>query len=333
MVDRIGENCEPSLTTVLFLGGAGGSLRAGATENPVLLTRAIKNALVNVTCGGAPAYVWPGGGITVMVDVMRMPDAASAPCPRRPSWRPSSSACAARLPALGGHLEQCARWRTCWRGRLAQRRRAAGAALARQAEANPGRWAIRPAGLRPAHGCRPPAKLLTAHAGISSTARWIVIGAEGEPAAVAAAHERAWQRFRGLLAELVAELPACARRWQACALRGPVARRMWQAVRPFRAGFITPMAAVAGAVAQELLAAYQARASRAPGSTMAATSRCTCARRAFPRRPVADLARLAWPSRARAWRSMACRRGRQARARRGHQRLARAQPRWALPTA
>ncbi|MGF6964601.1 hypothetical protein OKW43_001606 [Paraburkholderia sp. WC7.3g] len=73
-VERIGENCEPSLATVLFLGGAGGSLRAGATENPVLLTRAIKRKLVNVTCGGAPAYVWPGGGITVMVDVMRMPD-------------------------------------------------------------------------------------------------------------------------------------------------------------------------------------------------------------------------------------------------------------------
>ncbi|CAH2792552.1 MAG: hypothetical protein PPHEESC_3301 [uncultured Paraburkholderia sp.] len=73
-VERIGENCEPSLATVLFLGGAGGSLRAGATENPVLLTRAIKQKLVNVTCGGAPAYVWPGGGITVMVDVSRMPD-------------------------------------------------------------------------------------------------------------------------------------------------------------------------------------------------------------------------------------------------------------------
>jgi hypothetical protein len=74
VVDRIGENCEPSLATVLFVGGAGGSLRAGVTENPVQLTRAIKNALVNVTCGGAPAYVWPGGGITVMVDVARMPD-------------------------------------------------------------------------------------------------------------------------------------------------------------------------------------------------------------------------------------------------------------------
>ena len=42
IVERIGENCEPSLCTVLFLGGAGGSLRAGVTENPVLLTRSIK---------------------------------------------------------------------------------------------------------------------------------------------------------------------------------------------------------------------------------------------------------------------------------------------------
>src|SRR5215204_5714578 len=73
VVDRIGENCEPSLASVLYVAGAGGSLRAGVTENPVRLTRSIKDLLVNVTCGGAPVYVWPGGGITVMVDVARMP--------------------------------------------------------------------------------------------------------------------------------------------------------------------------------------------------------------------------------------------------------------------
>ncbi len=73
VIERIGENCEPALTTILFLAGAGGSLRAGVTENPVRLTRSIKELLVEVTCGGAPVYVWPGGGITLMVDVMRMP--------------------------------------------------------------------------------------------------------------------------------------------------------------------------------------------------------------------------------------------------------------------
>ena len=83
VVERIGENCEPALTTVLFLGGAGGSLRAGVTENPVLLTRSIRQALTKVTCGGAPTFVWPGGGITVMADVARMPDRSfgSVPTP------------------------------------------------------------------------------------------------------------------------------------------------------------------------------------------------------------------------------------------------------------
>ena len=74
VVDRIAENCEPALSSVLFMGGAGGSLRAGVTENPVRLTRSVKDLITRVTCGGAPVYVWPGGGITLMVDVLRMPD-------------------------------------------------------------------------------------------------------------------------------------------------------------------------------------------------------------------------------------------------------------------
>tara|TARA_R110000787_G_scaffold259214_1_gene364516 strand:+ start:8049 stop:9536 length:1488 start_codon:yes stop_codon:yes gene_type:complete len=73
VAERIAENCEPSLCSVLFMGGAGGSLRAGVTENPVRLTRSVKESLTHVSCGGAEAYVWPGGGITVMVDVMNMP--------------------------------------------------------------------------------------------------------------------------------------------------------------------------------------------------------------------------------------------------------------------
>ncbi|MFV0492903.1 MAG: 6-hydroxynicotinate reductase [Pseudorhodobacter sp.] len=71
--ERIAENCEPSLCTVLFMGGAGGSLRAGVTENPVNLTKSVKESLTFVSCGGAEAYVWPGGGITVMADVLDMP--------------------------------------------------------------------------------------------------------------------------------------------------------------------------------------------------------------------------------------------------------------------
>ena len=69
----IAENCEASVCSVLFMGGAGGSLRAGVTENPVRLTHSVKDSLTHVSCGGADAYVWPGGGITIMVDVLDMP--------------------------------------------------------------------------------------------------------------------------------------------------------------------------------------------------------------------------------------------------------------------
>jgi hypothetical protein len=75
-VDLITENCEPALCTVLFMGGAGGSLRAGATRNPVKLTRSVQKKHTAVSCGGVPAYVWPGGGITIMVDVLNLPDNA-----------------------------------------------------------------------------------------------------------------------------------------------------------------------------------------------------------------------------------------------------------------
>jgi hypothetical protein len=75
-VGLIDENCEPSLCTVLFMGGAGGSLRAGVTRNPVRLTRSVQGGETVLTSGGAACYVWPGGGITFMVDVTRLPKGA-----------------------------------------------------------------------------------------------------------------------------------------------------------------------------------------------------------------------------------------------------------------
>ena len=73
-VRLIEENCEPSICSVLFMCGAGGSLRSGATKNPVLLTRSVQALKTSVTCGGADVYVWPGGGITFMVDILKLPD-------------------------------------------------------------------------------------------------------------------------------------------------------------------------------------------------------------------------------------------------------------------
>jgi 6-hydroxynicotinate reductase len=103
-VERIGENCEPSLCSVLFMAGAGGSLRAGVTENPVLLTRSVKAGETRVTMGGAPVYVWPGGGITIMVDVLRLPRHAFGYVPTPALVAPIEFTLPRRLyAALGGH--------------------------------------------------------------------------------------------------------------------------------------------------------------------------------------------------------------------------------------
>ena len=104
VVERIGENCEPSLCTVLFMAGAGGSLRAGVTENPVLLTRSVAKGETRVTMGGAPTFVWPGGGITVMADVTRIPKHAFGYVPTPAIVAPIEFTLPRALyESLGGH--------------------------------------------------------------------------------------------------------------------------------------------------------------------------------------------------------------------------------------
>lgn len=84
----------------------------------------------------------------------------------------------------------------------------------------------------------------------------LVIGAEGSPNVISEAYQRATSRFDGLLASLIGELatlrtPVCD---EPSEVFGPVAKRMMAAVHPHASHFITPMAAVAGAVADEICA-------------------------------------------------------------------------------
>ncbi|HJP23150.1 MAG TPA: 6-hydroxynicotinate reductase [Alphaproteobacteria bacterium] len=109
-VERIAENCEPALSTVLYMAGAGGSLRAGVTENPVRLTRSVKQAITRVTCGGAPCYIWPGGGITLMVDVSRMPENSFGYVPTPALVSPIEFTLTLEdYAALGGHVDSVVR--------------------------------------------------------------------------------------------------------------------------------------------------------------------------------------------------------------------------------
>jgi hypothetical protein len=119
----------------------------------------------------------------------------------------------------------------------------------------------------------------------------LVLRTWGDAEECARAYEQAWVRFEMVLPELVAELPQLKKpvvpakagshadaivalrdrtpsggevgpRFRGddknCVVQGPVARRMWRACVPFAPAFITPMAAVAGAVADEVLAAMVA---------------------------------------------------------------------------
>ena len=94
----------------------------------------------------------------------------------------------------------------------------------------------------------------------------LIIGADGDRQAAFRAAEA---RFEGVLEGLVAELPVLRQRVTPASASpaGPVAKRMHAASQPYCAQFVTRMAAVAGAVADEVLSAIQAlRQSKEPGA-------------------------------------------------------------------
>ena len=96
----------------------------------------------------------------------------------------------------------------------------------------------------------------------------LIVEARGSKTDIRAAYDAAAQRFTGLLDELCGELAELRKAAdpRRCLLQGVVARRMHAAVAPYAAdSFITPMAAVAGSVAEEILSAMlrQAQLARA----------------------------------------------------------------------
>ena len=89
----------------------------------------------------------------------------------------------------------------------------------------------------------------------------VVLKAWGSAEAVSGAYAAACRRFPQILPELCDELALLRTPMQdGPRIEGPVARRMVEACRPFAGAFVTPMAAVAGAVADELLAHMRAAA-------------------------------------------------------------------------
>lgn len=90
----------------------------------------------------------------------------------------------------------------------------------------------------------------------------LVIEAEGEPSECKLAFKQALDSFNDVLTTLVSELPVLRSpvnisEHNASAVHGEVAKRMVSAVLPHSATYVTPMAAVAGSVADHVLAAMK----------------------------------------------------------------------------
>ena len=245
-VERIRENCEPAFATVLFMAGAGGSLRAGVTENPVRLTRSVQTRADSRDFRRRAGYVWPGGGITFMVDVTRCRITPSAMCRRRRSWRRSNSPCGSAIMPRSAAI-----WimsvRSVKFSPDAPRR-------------GPATTLSQMTGAERQHESATAAAADCATGGcICTMARSI---SSSKPSAKKSQSRRLMPR-RGAASDdprrtLRGTCRCCAARLRQIVRTpdGAVARRMADAALPFCAScFITPMAAVAGAVAEEVLAA------------------------------------------------------------------------------
>lgn len=105
-VNAISSSCEPSRVSAMYMGGSGGSARAGVALYPVKLTRAVHASRARLTVGGAPVFVMPGGGINFMVDVERVKRGAF-------SWTPTPATICpieytmgiGEYERMGGHTE------------------------------------------------------------------------------------------------------------------------------------------------------------------------------------------------------------------------------------
>ena len=74
VVTRLKERAQASRVTVLYVGGAGGGVRLSLTPTrPQKVWEGVNGGDISLTVGGAQTYVWPGGGLTYMVDVEEIP--------------------------------------------------------------------------------------------------------------------------------------------------------------------------------------------------------------------------------------------------------------------
>ena len=105
LIEMIQNHCEPSRVSGIYVGGSGGSFRAGVSSYPIKLTRAVHGNRAIITVGGAPTYILPGGGIDFLVNVEKVKAGAFAWIPTPATLAPIEVTM--RLVdyrEIGGHL-------------------------------------------------------------------------------------------------------------------------------------------------------------------------------------------------------------------------------------
>lgn len=106
IVELIADNCEEARVSAVYVGGTGGSARAGVTTFPIKLSRAVHAGEAKLTIGGAETYILPGGGINFLVDVEKV-------APKAFTWVPTPATVAPveytmtrdKYAEIGGHVD------------------------------------------------------------------------------------------------------------------------------------------------------------------------------------------------------------------------------------
>ena len=106
VIETISSTCEASRVSAVYMGGAGGSARAGVVRHPIKLTQAIHSAKANLTIGGAQPFVLPGGGINFLVDVEKVKKGAFYWTPTPATICPVEYTMTLKdYEEMGGHVE------------------------------------------------------------------------------------------------------------------------------------------------------------------------------------------------------------------------------------
>ncbi len=107
VVDAIQKNCQRSTTSVMYCGGTGGSARGGVCKHPVKITEAVHEGKAVLTIGGAPAFVYPGGGINFIVDTDKVVNKAFTWVPTPATVAPVEYTMTKEdYEKMGGHMDQ-----------------------------------------------------------------------------------------------------------------------------------------------------------------------------------------------------------------------------------